>query len=100
MNTVEYHYLSVDRAVSELETHLEQGLSYAEAQSRLDRYGPNELVECPHPGFLKMLWEQFDNLLVIILIAAAVISLLIERVRRAAEARGRTGHLMPAQVRL
>ena len=80
MNTVEYHHLSVDRAVSELETHLEQGLSYAEAQFRLDRYGPNELTERPRPGFLKMLWEQFDNLLVIILIAAAVISLLMGEV--------------------
>jgi len=80
MNAVEYHHLSVGRAVGELDTHLEQGLSYTEAQSRLDRYGLNELTERPRPSFLKMLFEQFDNLLVIILIAAAVISLFMGEV--------------------
>ena len=38
---------------------------------------PNELTEKPRPGFLALLWDQFNNYLVIILIIAALIALAL-----------------------
>ncbi|MBK5107011.1 MAG: cation-translocating P-type ATPase, partial [Anaerolineales bacterium] len=39
--------------------------------------GPNELDEAPPTSFWEMLWEQFNNFVVILLIVAAVISALL-----------------------
>ena len=51
-----------------------KGLTGAEAAELLRRYGPNQLVEKkPKPVWLRFL-EQFNNLMVIVLIAAAAIS--------------------------
>jgi len=52
----------------------EKGLTSAEAERRLQEYGPNALVETPPPSFLKMLLDQFNNFVVIMLIVAALIS--------------------------
>jgi Ca2+-transporting ATPase len=77
MDVKECHCLSLDHLTSELESHLERGLTHKEAESRLLEHGPNELTEKPREGFLKMLLDQFNNFLVIILIVAAVVSLLL-----------------------
>ena len=77
MDVKECHCLPVEHLTSELETHLEKGLTQQEAQSRLQKHGPNELTERPRPGFLQLLLAQFNNFLVIILIIAAVVSLLL-----------------------
>lgn len=76
----EAHCAPVEHVVSEFETHLHLGLSHQEAQARLERYGPNELTERPRPGFLKLLLDQFNNFVVIILLVAAVISLFLGEV--------------------
>ena len=49
-------------------------------QRRLTEHGPNELQEKPRAGFLKMLWDQLNNFLIIILIVAAVVSLALGEV--------------------
>jgi magnesium-transporting ATPase (P-type) len=72
-----HHALPVERVVEELKTDAHKGLSSQEARVRLERYGPNELQEKPRPGFLKLLWDQLNNFLILILIAAAVLSLLL-----------------------
>lgn len=71
------HTLSVDGAVKELETDVQRGLSSDEARRRLEEFGPNELMEKPRPGFLKLLFDQFNNFLIIILIVAAAVSMLL-----------------------
>jgi Ca2+-transporting ATPase len=71
------HARAIDDLANELRTHLELGLTAEEAQQRLRDLGPNELRERPRPGFLALLAEQFNNYLVIILVAAAVISGLL-----------------------
>ncbi|HOG18108.1 MAG TPA: cation-translocating P-type ATPase [Syntrophales bacterium] len=73
----ECHGKPIDDLVCEFQTHLEAGLSSKEAQERLKKYGPNELSERPRPGFFALLLSQFNNFLVIILIVAAVVSLLL-----------------------
>jgi Ca2+-transporting ATPase len=57
-----------------LGTDAEHGLSHAEARSRLERYGRNELTpEKPVPAWRKFL-DQFRDVLVILLIIAALVS--------------------------
>ena len=77
MNVQGCHCRPINELVSELATHIEQGLTQAEADARLHNLGPNELDECPRPGFFRMLLDQFNNFLVIILLIAAVVSLLL-----------------------
>lgn len=50
------------------------GLTREEGERRLADYGPNELIEEPPPGFWVRLADQLKETLVLVLIAAAVIS--------------------------
>ena len=77
MQDKEAHAKSIVEVAAGLKAHIELGLSQDEAQRRLQQFGPNELTERPRPGFLALLWDQFNNYLVIILIIAAVISLAL-----------------------
>jgi Ca2+-transporting ATPase len=45
-----------------------------EATQRLKEFGPNELEEADRPSLLRMILEQFNNFIVIVLILAAAIS--------------------------
>ncbi len=71
------HGKPIEDLVSGFQTHLDQGLTQQEARDRLAKFGANELTERPRPGFFALLWDQFNNYLVIILIIAAVISVLL-----------------------
>ncbi len=53
-----------------------KGLSPKEAQDRLAQYGPNQLAESKKKSVIRIFLEQFADLLVIILVAAAVISMV------------------------
>ena len=71
------HAKPLEEVAAGLQAHLELGLSAAEAHSRLQKFGANELTEKPRPGFLRLLLDQFNNYLVIILIIAALIALAL-----------------------
>ena len=77
MSTREFHCISIENAQSSLNTRIDSGLTAQEAQNRIKEFGYNELTERPRPGFLRMLLDQFNNFLVIILIIAAIVSLLL-----------------------
>ena len=49
-----------------------QGLSSSEAELRLKRYGKNELAKEDPPSFWELLFEQFTDILVLMLMAAAI----------------------------
>lgn len=53
------------------------GLSQLQAEAALAKYGPNELPADPQPSLFSLILEQFDDLLVKILLAAACVDLLI-----------------------
>ncbi|HEY4688294.1 MAG TPA: cation-translocating P-type ATPase [Anaerolineae bacterium] len=72
-----WHSRTVETVAQELETHLERGLSAAEAQARLDKYGYNELRERPPVPFWKKVIDQLKSFVVILLIIASVISALL-----------------------
>ena len=52
------------------------GLSGGEAQKRLAQYGENKLIEGKQKSVLRVFAEQFADLLVVILLIAAIISAL------------------------
>jgi len=72
-----WHSRPVDNVVEALETELEEGLSSEQAQSRVEKYGLNELAETPRPGFLQLLFRQFQDFVILILIVAAGVSFLL-----------------------
>ncbi len=72
----DWHSLSLDDTLKRLAVQ-ENGLSSEEAVSRLKQNGLNQLTEVPRPGFLSMLWDQFNNFVVILLIVASLISALL-----------------------
>ena len=74
------HSKPVDELLGSFHSHLERGLSQSEARERVEKYGANELTEKPRPGFLALLWDQFNNYLVIILVVAAAVSLSLGEV--------------------
>jgi Ca2+-transporting ATPase len=71
-----WHSLSVDEALGSL-TSSKDGLSLEEARKRLVQFGPNELRKEKTVSWWLMLLGQFKNVLIIILLAAAAISLVI-----------------------
>ena len=73
MNSETYHTLGKDEALAALHSG-ESGLSAQEAASRLARYGKNELKEGKRKSLLQKFLEQFKDFMVIVLLAAAIIS--------------------------
>jgi Ca2+-transporting ATPase len=64
---------SVAETLSELRSSL-QGLTSEEAQARLKVHGPNELVEKKKKTPLIMFLDQFKDFMILVLLAAALIS--------------------------
>ena len=72
---VDFYCISAEQALLELETSKSSGLTATEADRRLLLYGPNRLQsEKRRPLILRIL-DQFKDFLVIILIAAAIVSI-------------------------
>ncbi len=72
-----WHSLGTDATVKEVDTSAERGLSPQEAKQRLEEYGPNKLPESKQRSTLMRFLEQFNNILIFLLIAAAVITALM-----------------------
>lgn len=70
-----------------------QGLSSAEAQRRLEQFGPNELASAPPTPKWKKFLQQFQDPLVYLLLAATVISVIAWFIERANSSSG--GEVLP-----
>ncbi|HHN66246.1 MAG TPA: cation-translocating P-type ATPase [Nitrospirae bacterium] len=68
-----WHLKDIEAILKELKTS-PQGLTSEEARARLERYGPNELEEKKKRHPLMMFIDQFRDFMILVLIAAAVIS--------------------------
>ncbi|MBL8155446.1 MAG: calcium-translocating P-type ATPase, SERCA-type [Anaerolineae bacterium] len=73
-STPTWHTLTVDAACSSLGSG-QSGLRSAEAAERLATYGPNELQAAERISPWTILFEQFKNVLIIILLIATVLSI-------------------------
>ena len=72
-----WHLQSIDSSLEALQTNLKTGLSQTESESRLTKYGRNELIEKSGRTPFKIFWEQITATMVLILIAAAVVAGLL-----------------------
>jgi Ca2+-transporting ATPase len=70
------HRETAAAVVAALGSDAARGLSRAEAERRLAEHGPNRLESAPETPWWVRLAEQFRNFLVIILLAATVISMV------------------------
>jgi Ca2+-transporting ATPase len=77
----DFYRLDVAQALKELNSNLDAGLSSQEAAKRLAEYGKNELPTGEASNFWSILLNQFKNILVIVLIIAAIISLFLGDVK-------------------
>jgi magnesium-transporting ATPase (P-type) len=72
-----WHALGPDDVLRALGADASQGLSRAEARERLARYGPNRLPEEGRETSLVRFLKQFHDILIYILLAAAVLTALL-----------------------
>ncbi|MBE0699555.1 MAG: ATPase, partial [Anaerolineaceae bacterium] len=75
--SIGWHSMSTDEVLMKLRTGLSSGLTSEEVALRLERFGRNELKEKARPTFLKMVFDQLNNFVVILLIVASVISAVL-----------------------
>lgn len=72
-----FYLKSEDETLEALHT-TRDGLSAAEAKKRLDEYGHNELEEAQKRSLLAKFLDQFKDLMIIILLVAAALSVITE----------------------
>lgn len=70
----EFYRLPAEDVVKELSTDIEAGLTESEVQSRLKQYGPNALPRDEGVNWVQLVWGQFNDPLIWLLIFAALVS--------------------------
>jgi len=70
---VKWHQKTSDEVLRDLGTSA-RGLSSEEAARRLKKYGPNEIKEKKKKSPLRMFFDQFRDFMILVLVAAAVVS--------------------------
>lgn len=71
-----WHHLTEERVLSELHANEQCGLSTQEAKQRLEEYGPNQLQGAEKESMLKRFLNQLRDPMIIVLLVAAVLSLV------------------------
>ena len=71
------HSKTAEEVLRELSTDQARGLSAEEAAARRAQYGPNKLREKKKKTNLQRFLDQFKDVMILILIAAAVVSFVI-----------------------
>lgn len=71
-----WHHLTEEEVLTELSTNRENGLSSKEAECRLERHGLNRLQEAKKDSLFKRLLNQLKDPMIIVLLAAAALSLV------------------------
>lgn len=73
-----WHNLVVEKALELLQSDRAAGLKTPQVKERLQRYGPNELTETGGRTSREILVDQFKNIMLLMLIAVAVISAVLD----------------------
>ena len=79
-NIAAWHTLEVDEALELLSTQADTGLAPQEVNSRLQKYGANELEEAGGRSSWEILVDQFKDVMLLMLIAVAIISGVLDLV--------------------
>lgn len=80
---MEWYNKSKEELLSELDTSMDNGLTTSEVESRLSKYGHNELKEEEKKSLMSKIIAQFSDFLILILIGAAVVSIVVGEVKDA-----------------
>ena len=78
---VTWYEQTPETAAQNLKVNVEQGLSTTEAQSRLQQYGRNEIIERGTTSIFTLLYQQIVEPLVIILLIAAGVSAALGKIQ-------------------
>lgn len=71
---------SIQEVIQELDTDSINGITSKEAKIRIEKYGQNKLAEKKKKSILILLFEQINDVLIYILLAAAVVSALLNEI--------------------
>lgn len=71
------HSKNIEDVIKDLKTNTQKGLTKNEVEKRLVEYGPNKLAEKNKKGIFVRFLEQFKDVMIIILLIAAIISFVI-----------------------
>ncbi len=77
-----YHHYSKEETINLLSSNQEVGLSAAKASELLEKYGENKLKEKKAKSTFRKFLDQFNDVMILILLAAAAISFVIACVER------------------
>jgi P-type Ca2+ transporter type 2C len=84
MQDIKWHSRDTAETIRNLKTHAHHGLTDEEVKKRLAVYGPNELKKEEKISRLAVLFHQFTNTLIIILLIATALSALVGEIFDAA----------------
>ncbi|VXD21149.1 putative calcium-transporting ATPase [Planktothrix serta PCC 8927] len=73
-----WHTFAADKVLKVLDTDSETGLTPQQVTQRQEQYGLNELKESAGRSPLEILWDQFTNIMLVMLIAVAIVSAFID----------------------
>lgn len=94
----EFYKLTVEETARRLGTSQSTGLSDAEIEDRLKQYGPNRIETHHKVNPLKLFFSQFNDVLIIILLVAAVMSLAVGYIGVSPDNIGKTNNQQCQQI--
>ncbi|HKJ54441.1 MAG TPA: cation-transporting P-type ATPase [Nitriliruptoraceae bacterium] len=71
------HARSADEVAGHLDVDVDTGLASDEVEQRRQRHGRNELGGSDGPSWVRLLWDQLANAVVVLLLAAAVVGFVV-----------------------
>jgi calcium-translocating P-type ATPase len=72
-----WHAVAADEVIRRLDTNVQSGLSAANVQQRLEKYGHNRLPEGRKQAPFMRFLQQFNNILVYVLLGAGFVKLMV-----------------------
>ncbi len=76
--TVKWHSMDGEAVVKKLETSMDEGLTADEAAIRLKKYGKNKIPDPKKTSTLMRFLAQFNNVLMLLLMGAALVTALLD----------------------
>ena len=92
------HCASVDEICSTLGSSIERGLSTSQLETLKERFGLNELKQAEKSSIFAMIMEQFEDLLVRILLGAACVSFVLAYFDEANKEEGLLAYIEPLVI--
>jgi Ca2+-transporting ATPase len=78
VSNTNWHHVDVEEAIQVLATDPDRGLTTAQVKERQQQYGLNELTETAGRSNFQILLDQFTNIMLVMLIAVAIISGILD----------------------